>query len=307
MTKRVALYIDADNISFRSFERVSSLMKDEGDVIIKNVYGDWGKPEMKSWRTIAIRHGLTTKQCISLARKNSTDIFLIVDLLTDLYEKELIDTFILVTSDSDFTHVAKRIREKGKKVIGIGNMTTPLMLQNACHQFCHIDEHQDSDEEDVKIIPCTQTKSLEYIHKRVCDEFKRFKSLKVTTLKRKCSDLKTYIPLNDWSFFEQYLFTKYPDEFRFRTVKSDGKSNVCIYYIKDVLAHIKTILNHHEENMTYGLLQNKLTHYDSSLIASNFGFTTLKEMIKTLFSNEFECTKTSVHVKDKTWKIVSRK
>ncbi len=134
-TTTIALLIDAENTSPQHMDMVMNYLKNIGDVVIRRAYANWGKSNMQSWRDAVIYHGLTTiQQFDHLSGKNSSDIAISIDAMDLLYSKN-IHIFCLVSSDSDFTPLCLRLREHGKKVIGMGGMNSSKSLVNACTEY----------------------------------------------------------------------------------------------------------------------------------------------------------------------------
>ncbi|EQD67977.1 protein containing DUF88, partial [mine drainage metagenome] len=106
-----------------------------GTLIIRRVYGDWTSPSLQSWRAVLQEHALDPEQQFSnVAGKNATDSALIIDAM-DILHRGVVRGFCIVSSDSDYTRLAKRIREEGFFVMGIGRAATPAAFRNACHVF----------------------------------------------------------------------------------------------------------------------------------------------------------------------------
>ena len=95
ITSNIAVYIDGDNANYKDFLYVYEEIKKHGRVIIGRIYGDWTKTEMKGWKDISITYALESINCFGLSKKNSTDIYLICDLLQDLYKNPHIHTYII--------------------------------------------------------------------------------------------------------------------------------------------------------------------------------------------------------------------
>lgn len=137
--KRYALLIDADNVSSRYIDIVTKEAQLFGNVTIRRIYGDWTSTLKNSWKECLLRNALSPIQQYSYTiRKNSSDAALIIDAMDILY-KDTVDGFILVSSDSDFTRLAMRLRESGKHVIGMGESKTPTPFVRACEQFKTLD------------------------------------------------------------------------------------------------------------------------------------------------------------------------
>jgi hypothetical protein len=136
-TQRVAVLIDCDNISHQLCEAIFEEASGHGTLGIKRAYGDWTNPHLSGWKTQLPGHALQPiQQFAYTAGKNSTDSALIIDAMDLLYSGN-VDVFCIVSSDSDFTRLAMRLRESGKTVYGIGARKTPTAFQNACDRFTY--------------------------------------------------------------------------------------------------------------------------------------------------------------------------
>lgn len=132
---RVAVLIDCDNISWQLGAAVLAEAAGKGTLGVKRGYGDWSSQALSGWKkqlpVLAIQ---PMQQPAYVAGKNATDSALIIDAMDLLYSGN-VDTFFLVSSDSDFTRLAMRLRESGRRVFGIGAQKTPVSFQNACDRF----------------------------------------------------------------------------------------------------------------------------------------------------------------------------
>ena len=136
---RLAVLIDADNASRTAMRDVMAEIAVYGTPTIKRIYGDWTTPNMASWKPILLENAITPIQQYSYTTgKNSTDSAMIIDAMDILYTGQC-DGFVLVSSDSDFTRLATRLREAGKKVIGMGEKKTPSPIIVACDKFIYIE------------------------------------------------------------------------------------------------------------------------------------------------------------------------
>ncbi|NLK76343.1 MAG: NYN domain-containing protein [Clostridiales bacterium] len=137
--KRYALLIDADNVSSKYIDIVTKEAQSFGNVTIRRIYGDWTSNLKNSWKECLLNNALSPIQQYSYTTgKNSSDSALIIDAMDILY-MDNVDGFILVSSDSDFTKLAMRLRESGKHVIGMGESKTPTPFVRACEQFKTLD------------------------------------------------------------------------------------------------------------------------------------------------------------------------
>ena len=137
--ERVAVLIDCDNMSHRWIREILAETAKHGTLGIKRGYGDWTDNHLEGWRdklpTYAIQ---PVQQFAYTVGKNATDFSLVIDAM-DLLYADTVDTFCIVSSDSDFTRLAMRLRESGKQVHGIGARKTPLAFQNACDRFTYVE------------------------------------------------------------------------------------------------------------------------------------------------------------------------
>ncbi|MCI8835910.1 MAG: NYN domain-containing protein [Ruminococcus sp.] len=135
MEERFALLIDADNVSAKYIKPILDELSRYGNVTYKRIYGDWTSTYNSSWKEELLQNSITPIQQFSYTYgKNATDSAMIIDAMDMLYTSEL-EGFCLVSSDSDFTKLASRLRENGKKVIGMGEDKTPAPFRKACDIF----------------------------------------------------------------------------------------------------------------------------------------------------------------------------
>ena len=133
--ERLAVLIDADNTSPRIVDGLFAEIAKLGEATVRRVYGDFSKPGLAGWAKALPRHAILPSQNFAnTVGKNATDITMIIDAM-DLLHSERFDGFCLVSSDSDFTRLAARIREEGLRVYGFGEHKTPESIRNACFRF----------------------------------------------------------------------------------------------------------------------------------------------------------------------------
>lgn len=137
--KRIALLIDADNVSGKYIPYIMDEVSNYGTPTYKRIYGDWTKPQLGSWKGTLLNYSITPVQQYGYTTgKNSTDAALIIDAMDILYSSK-VDGFCIVSSDSDFTRLAARLREAGMRVIGMGEKKTPAPFIAACQQFKYLE------------------------------------------------------------------------------------------------------------------------------------------------------------------------
>lgn len=154
-TKKFAVLIDADNSSIGAISSVLEEVAKYGIASVKRVYGDWSNETLKKWRDVLLPHAITPVQQFAYTKgKDATDMILIIDAMDLLYAGAL-DGFCIVSSDSDFTPLASRIRENGLSVYGFGKKSTPEAFKKACDKFIFIEnlisenELKNSEDEEV--------------------------------------------------------------------------------------------------------------------------------------------------------------
>jgi len=136
---RLAVLIDADNIPYSNVKGMLEEIAKYGTPTFKRIYGDWTKPTISSWKSVLLENAITPVQQYSYTRgKNATDSAMIIDAMDILYSGK-VDGFCIVSSDSDFTRLATRLREAGMKVIGIGERKTPSPFIIACDKFIYLE------------------------------------------------------------------------------------------------------------------------------------------------------------------------
>ncbi len=136
-TYKIALLIDADNISYKLMGEIISEAGKYGKVTIRRAYGDFTLDHLKNWKDQLNKYAIRPMQKFSYTSgKNSTDSAMIIDAM-DIMHDNLVNCFCIASSDSDYTGLVLRIREEGLKVLGVGNANTPEAFQKACETFVY--------------------------------------------------------------------------------------------------------------------------------------------------------------------------
>ncbi len=205
-TKNIALLIDGENISPSYIEIIVDEANKVGKINYRRVYGDWTTPQLTSWKDKINEFGLTpVQQYAYTSGKNVSDFTLIIDAMDILYSGK-VDSFAIVTSDSDFTKLVTRLKEDNIFVIGMGESKTPIALVNSCDAFTYLDKMLNGDKPDDDKAKASKTSK------------KKTKSeSSITPLKKIKSELKQIIAdnLEDdnyayWSVVAQLLQKKFP-------------------------------------------------------------------------------------------------
>ncbi len=137
--KRFAVLIDADNVAPRFIGSIMDELSNEGTITYKRIYGDWTRPDLGQWKKVLLDYSITPIQQYGYTSgKNSTDSAMIIDAMDILYADK-VEGFCIVSSDSDFTRLAARLREAGEYVIGMGEKKTPKPFIAACDKFKYLE------------------------------------------------------------------------------------------------------------------------------------------------------------------------
>lgn len=158
--KKIAVLIDADNVSDRYIKYILDEISNHGTPTYKRIYGDWTKPQLASWKTVLLNYSITPIQQYSYTTgKNATDAALIIDAMDILYSNN-VDGFCIVSSDSDFTKLAARLREAGMYVVGMGEKKTPKPFIAACEKFKYLEVLAAIDSSETKVNETVENKGM---------------------------------------------------------------------------------------------------------------------------------------------------
>lgn len=158
---RYAVLIDADNVAAKYTKNILDELSNYGIVTYKRVYGDWTRPNLAGWKNMALDNAITPVQQYSYTTgKNATDSAMIIDAMDILYSNN-VDGFCIVSSDSDFTRLAIRLRESGKHVIGMGEKKTPKPFSTACNAFKYLEVLAEEETQPAADNEIVEMKSLE--------------------------------------------------------------------------------------------------------------------------------------------------
>jgi uncharacterized LabA/DUF88 family protein len=154
---KLAVLIDADNAQPSIVEGLLSEIAKYGTSNVKRIYGDWTLPGLKGWKEVLLQHSIQPIQQFGYTSgKNATDSALIIDAMDLLYTGKF-DGFCIVSSDSDFTKLASRIRETGLSVYGFGEKKTPKAFVSACDKFIFTEVLRSKDNSDERIVRKTKS------------------------------------------------------------------------------------------------------------------------------------------------------
>ncbi len=190
---RLAVLIDADNVPYSNVKGVMEEITKYGTPTFKRIYGDWTKPTVSGWKNVLLENAITPIQQYSYTSgKNSSDSALIIDAMDILYSGK-VDGFCIISSDSDFTRLATRLREAGMKVFGIGQKKTPNPFIVACDKFIYM-EIIPVFEAETEEVNTAKTKSSNPKPKTLVDKLNK------ETLKLIASTINDLADENGWAF-----------------------------------------------------------------------------------------------------------
>ncbi len=148
--RRLAVLIDADNAPRTALREIMAECVKYGTPTVRRIYGDWTMNNMDSWKPLLLENAIIPVQQYSYTTgKNSTDSAMIIDAM-DILHSDQVDGFVLVSSDSDFTRLALRVREAGLKVYGVGERKTPAPFIAACDKFTYVEVIRGQEEPEKK-------------------------------------------------------------------------------------------------------------------------------------------------------------
>ena len=190
---RLAVLIDADNVPYKNVKGIMEEIAKYGTPTFKRNYGDWTKPTVSGWKNVLLENAITPIQQYSYTSgKNSSDSALIIDAMDILYSGK-VDGFCIISSDSDFTRLATRLREAGMKVFGLGEKKTPNPFIVACDKFIYIEILSNPDTEN-DVVENTQPKAAKPKPKVAIDKVNK------ETLHLIASTISDLADENGWAF-----------------------------------------------------------------------------------------------------------
>jgi len=184
--KKLAVLIDAENTQLKALEAIMTELAKYGYIIVKRAYGDWSSSVLKNWKSSLNELAIQPVQQFSYTQgKNSSDAALIIDAMDLMYSSKF-NAFALISSDSDFTKLATRLKESQIHVYGVGERKTPVAFRNACDDFLYIDvlKTLSANEEDEGTLQTLQHKSIkniqpnQYSRQQLCQDSKLINTLR---------------------------------------------------------------------------------------------------------------------------------
>ena len=263
----IALFIDGDNVCKSTFQENFDEIKLKGRICIKRIYFDFNEKLDEKWKSIILLNGIESISVTNLPTKNSTDIRLMLDMIKEFYSNPIIDTYIIMSSDSDFYHIATFLRSCGKKVICYGEKHTPPMLTNVCDEFVLCRKRN--------INTIINTNKKENI-----DQQNQFFNIEEENLYQEMTNLDTFCIQK--SEIKNTQWTNYPYYVEYKNK---------VYIIREIINTIKLIyMNKNIIDKNLSSLKDLLIRSDSSFSEKNWGFNSFRVFVECLLPNIIKTT-----------------
>ncbi len=291
---KMAVLIDAENISYKDINLIFNELKQRGTLVIKRVFGNIESIN-KNWKDSCNENGITISTQFNYTNgKNVSDISLTIEAMDILYTKQ-INTFVIISSDSDYTGLASRLREESKYVIGIGEQKTPSSLRRACDDFIIIDNLKD----DSKINKENMT-SLEDITKEIKNTISETENNTIQ-LSRLHEILKNQHPDFDCRTYGYNKFNKFIESLPEIEVKTLHDKTTMIAHLKSesLTVILKTIRDLLGNNKSYNLgeLKKLLIEKHPNFSEKNYGANSFSKFLTTNLTNEITISRYTVKLK----------
>lgn len=285
MEKRFALLIDADNVSAKYIKPILDELSKYGNVTRKRIYGDWTNTQHSSWKNELLKNSINPIQQFSYTQgKNATDSAMIIDAMDILYTGS-VDGFCIVSSDSDFTRLASRLRESGLTVIGMGEEKTPQPFRKACDIFTSLDLLVHAEEEE-EVPDITDKKVLEEAIVKIITENQN--SGRETVLSEVGNRLVKIYPDFDIRSYGYSLLSKLLEEFtKIKLIKSGNIVSVVLHEDSAMRAEaekyiIQTVKSCGDAGIELGLLGQKVHEKYDNFNVQNIGYSQFSQYVRNI-------------------------
>lgn len=279
--KRFALLIDSDNVSAEYVQKILDELTKFGIVTIKRIYGDWTRSNSNKWKTVLLSNSIQPMQQFAYTSgKNATDSFLIIDAMDILYSNN-VEGFCLVTSDSDFTRLASRLREAGKIVIGMGETKTPEAFVSACDRFIYLNNISGKEEDDKEK---THIRSIGVIEQAILDILDENEDAgkPLTNIGEVGSRLSKKYPDFDVRNYGYTKFSKFCENLQSVKIQRNNNNISLIQAAKqddDIEQTMIKILKASAGKMELGLFAQEIKKKVPDFSVKNYGFSQFKKFV----------------------------
>jgi hypothetical protein len=253
--KRFAVLIDADNVSAKYIKYILDEISNYGVATYKRIYGDWTKPSAGSWKDVLLENSVTPVQQYGYTvGKNATDSAMIIDAMDILYSGN-VEGFCIVSSDSDFTKLASRLRESGMMVVGMGERKTPKPFIAACNQFKYLD-----------VLAETEKKSMELEENHIKTVINSDKNVKNEPKKEKDIEIDNTNKAGKNTGINETI--------------DAGKNMTDLGVIKSTILKMMNEVDEEDQKMNMGELGSRLVKRYPDFDVRNYGDTKLSKFLK---------------------------
>lgn len=284
--ENIGLFIDGENVNVKDIDFIIDETKKYGRIIINKIFLDFSSPN--NWKNKIIEQGIEPIHCFKIAKKNSVDIKLIDNVLDCLYNQKPIDIYILISSDVDFLTLSQRVRSFGKKFFIFGYERTTEIIKNTCDKFISIEmlryETKTENDKEINVQNIFENENFLPSHEEnILSFLSKIKVIKIEVFKK-------FLKNNNYQDDNLFLITeKYNNIFKIVNQKIYNLSPIDSSYHKNLFHQIQHIffLN---DNLPIPLSKFKekvslmINRFDPRL----WGFTSTKEFILSLFTNELQ-------------------
>ena len=238
--EKIVVLIDADNAESAKMNLILDEISSYGRVVVKKAFGNWKDPILKNWEDVVKSLAIKPEQQFAYTKgKNATDILLIINAL-DLLHTDTYDAFVIVSSDSDYTPLAIRLREAGVFVLGVGKKETPNSFKNACDEFILTENLKDTEKDaDVAKNKLSSTElleqaDLEEVHKLFVRASEKYQDndgfVNVSSAGTYIKRIKPDFNVLTYGFRKiTDLLKNYPDKYAVKKYKGKGTVNIIAY------------------------------------------------------------------------------
>ncbi|MCQ4637834.1 NYN domain-containing protein [Anaerovorax odorimutans] len=284
MDKRFALLIDADNVSAKYIDPILDELSKYGNVTYKRIYGDWTSRQNSSWKEELLSSSITPIQQFSYTTgKNATDSALIIDAMDILYTNT-VDGFCIVSSDSDFTKLASRIRESGLTVIGMGEQKTPMAFRKACDIFTRLEllEGEEENKEEAAAVKDIDKSTIEDAIVKIITE--NTNNGRETGLAELGNRLLKLYPDFDVRSYGYSLLSKLLEEFpKIRLLKKGNYVSVKLAEGNNVEEFVIDLVKAGgKEGIDLGILGQELHQKYENFNVQDYGFSQFKKYVRSI-------------------------
>jgi uncharacterized LabA/DUF88 family protein len=296
---KIALLIDADNISAKYIKTIFDELAKKGTVTYRRVYADWSSTRTGEWQKVLVEHSLTAIQQFPFTKgKNATDSAMIIDTMDILYRNDYLDAFCIATSDSDFTSIANKLREAGKFVIGMGEQKTPQSFVNACSEFKFLDAiEDDADDSDPESVVTSKKKIAEAV-----EDYIRSESGEVYTSSVK-NFLKNKYPGFDERNYGYSKFSIFLNKFdNIETYEQDMKVRIKGTRVDsaEIYNYIDSLrLASKDKSINIGLLNTNIVKKYPHFNVKDFGYSSMKKFLQSILGVTVEGDYAVLHKKNR--------